>query len=699
MCPPAREAPRTLFLLGFFTLFLELVLIRYLAGNIWNLGYFPNLVLMSAFVGMGAGFVFHGRIPEQRSPGLFALACAGLFGLALFVHLFRPAVPFLESWKGLVDGEMYFTASPDAQTTSASNAVFFVWFAAVAGIFALVSQRTAKVFRAFPPLTAYALDVGGSCAGILAFMAISWLQLPAWSWFLIAAPLVLGALEPAPARMLALAALCATAALAFHQDTLLFGRQKPKGLFSVHWSPYQKVEFQHSEDARWDICVNGIPHQYMKTAPELKDSVYGLIHAARRERKGLGPYKRVLIIGAGSGNDVASALAHGAEHVDAVEIDPAIAELGRKHHPCKPYDDPRVTLHVDDGRAFLTRATGKYDLVMFALTDSLVKVSAMAQLRLENYLFTVESARRAYELCTPTGDVLFYNYYRSRWLIDKIARVAYTATGRYPVVFAEKQHDFAAILVGPATAAAAPPDLDRNPIEVATDDWPFLYLVDRRVPEPYLWAMGLCAALIAGMLGLLRATHTRELAASGGRLPVAFLVMGIAFMLLETKSIIQFSLLFGTTWVNSSLVFLAVLVSVLAANAVAARLASGGRTLWVLYGLLMGSCMATLCYPLGNLLSVASVPARFLAASALTFGPIFFANLIYSLAFRDSAVPEHVFGWNLLGATLGGVLEYTSMSMGYTFLAWIVAVAYTVVFFLLKDAPQTAGRSSGGADA
>jgi uncharacterized membrane protein len=58
---------RRLYWLGFLTLFLELVFIRFLAGNVWNLGYFPNLILVSVFVGMGLGFVGHRLLDEGRS--------------------------------------------------------------------------------------------------------------------------------------------------------------------------------------------------------------------------------------------------------------------------------------------------------------------------------------------------------------------------------------------------------------------------------------------------------------------------------------------------------------------------------------------------------------------------------------------------------------------------------------------------------
>ena len=61
----------------------------------------------------------------------------------------------------------------------------------------------------------------------------------------------------------------------------------------------------------------------------------------------------MLIIGAGSGSDVAIALSKGAKHIDAVDIDPRIMEIGVEKNPDHPYDDPRVTRHVNDGRAFL----------------------------------------------------------------------------------------------------------------------------------------------------------------------------------------------------------------------------------------------------------------------------------------------------------------------------------------------------------
>jgi protein-L-isoaspartate O-methyltransferase len=92
-----------------------------------------------------------------------------------------------------------------------------------------------------------------------------------------------------------------------------------------------------------------------------KGSAYVLPHLLNRD-VGRPPFEDVLIIGAGSGNDVQAALSHGAKRIDAVEIDPVLYEIGRADHPDRPYDDPRVTIHLDDGRSFAR----KFDQTMIS---------------------------------------------------------------------------------------------------------------------------------------------------------------------------------------------------------------------------------------------------------------------------------------------------------------------------------------------
>src|SRR5262249_25949979 len=137
---------------------------------------------------------------------------------------------------------------------------------------------------------------------------------------------------------------------------------------------------------KYVIGVNLIGHQEM-ISHKAPYPAYALPYLFNRD-SGSRPFEDVLIIGAGSGNDVSRALQWGARHIDAVEIDPVIYELGQRDHPDQPYQDPRVTVHLNDGRNFLRSTDKKYDLVIFALVDSLVLHSGYSNIRLESYLFT-----------------------------------------------------------------------------------------------------------------------------------------------------------------------------------------------------------------------------------------------------------------------------------------------------------------------
>ena len=142
----------------------------------------------------------------------------------------------------------------------------------------------------------------------------------------------------------------------------------------------------------------------------------------------------MLIVGAGSGSDVAIALSKGAKHIDAVDIDPRIMEIGVERNPDRAYQDPRVTRHVNDGRAFLTGTDKKYDLILFALPDSLTLVSGASQIRLESFLFTDQALEEARDHLKPDGAFAMYNYYREDWLIDRLAGTAADVFGHTPCV-------------------------------------------------------------------------------------------------------------------------------------------------------------------------------------------------------------------------------------------------------------------------
>jgi hypothetical protein len=122
----------------------------------------------------------------------------------------------------------------------------------------------------------------------------------------------------------------------------------------------------------------------------------------------------------------------GAKHVDAVEIDPLIQHLGVELHPDRPYQDPRVSVHINDGRAFLERTDNLYDLILFALPDSLTLVSAQSVVAARELPLHRRGSSRGPTPSETPGVFAMYNFYRERWIVDRLGRTLEMAFGRPP---------------------------------------------------------------------------------------------------------------------------------------------------------------------------------------------------------------------------------------------------------------------------
>ena len=144
-------------------------------------------------------------------------------------------------------------------------------------------------------------------------------------------------------------------------------------------------------------------------------------------------------------------------------------------------------------------------------------------------------------------------------------------------------------------------------------------------------------------------------------------------MLLETKSIVQFALLWGSTWSSASLAIASVLCMALASAIVASRFRVDRR------GLVAAALLALLAVnyfvPIGRV-PFDSRAAESVFYGALVFSPVFCAGLLFSSSFRESSAAATDFGANLLGAIVGGVGEYVSLLSGYQFLLLLVAICY-----------------------
>ena len=164
--------------------------------------------------------------------------------------------------------------------------------------------------------------------------------------------------------------------------------------------------------------------------------------------------------------------------------------------------------------------------------------------------------------------------------------------------------------------------------------------------------------------------------------------LGMAFMLLEVKSLTTFSLLFGSTWLVNSLVFFAILSSVLLAILVNRRFKF--KRISVFYLLLFGVLLLNILLPPDALL-LSNPILRYMLASVLAFTPVFLANIIFTNSFRDSETADIAFASNLLGIMVGGGMEYFSMLIGYRLLLIPVIVFYACALLLRLRSRRTPG--------
>lgn len=658
---PAAAVVRRLVLGSTLMLFLELSLIRWLGSNVVHLSYFSNFVLLGSFLGVGLGFLIARRSWTILPAAPVILAVLVMATLAAPVTIDRAG-----------DQIIYFTSLGTSGPPAwlALPLIFVFVAAALAG----PAEVVGRCFAELAPLTAYRWDLVGSVLGITSFTLLSFLQAPSVVWGLLAA-IGFVALSARGPRLMAIVAGLATVSV------LLVESLAP----GVSWSPYYKVqvrELTYSGVPLTDISVNGVPHQIMRSAAQrlVEEPQYGLPY----QRTAGNPLNNVLIVGAGSGSDVAIALSTGAKHVDAVDIDPRIMQLGVERNPDHPYSDPRVTRHVNDGRAFLESTTNTYDLILFALPDSLALVTGASQIRLESFLFTQEAITAARAHLTEQGSFAMYNYYREDWLIDRLAGTVATAFGHKPCV--DLPGYYQAVITASLDEANQTCGTDYVPagavIAPASDDRPFLYYQGGAIPAVYLWTLGgiLLISLIAvrGLGGPLRAMR-----------PYADLFfMGAAFMLLETKNIATFALLFGTTWLVNALVFAGVLLIVLAAVETTRRFRTPPLPV-VFAGIVLALALTFFVEP-AWLLTLPVVP-RLVVAVLLAFLPIYLANVAFSQRFAASDDSQSAFGLNLLGAMLGGCLEYLGLLTGYRNLLILVAGIYLVAFLVTPRGRQSIG--------
>lgn len=704
---PGRHPLWSLFLVSFAALYTEIMLIRWIGTEVRIFAYFQNLALIACFLGFGLGCYWSER-PKTVFFSLMALAV-----LIVLVH-----AP-IAAWKFfLIMLSNRLSLSPDAalwgyppDSSGETALMMFLASAVVIAAFLLLLALTMVPLgqwvgfyldRARNAVSAYSVNLLGSVAGIWIFAGMAFLWLPPESWFGLAFVLLL--LIPRRSVRLATAGaliLVGSLVLLRYSGTRKPTYWSPSQKLArsdtrkpTYWSPYQKLDVTDIGDHQYWIGVNNTGFMLIaNTTPDFLARHPQIAQQYRVQSSYDAPFRfverrdRVLIVGAGAGNDVAAALRNDAAQIDAVEIDPVVLSLGERLHPNQPYSSPKVHKVNTDARAHLRQTRQRYDVILFGLLDSQTEFSGYSNVRVDNYVYTEEAFREARRLLRP-GGVLIVRFEVRRpwtWMGQRFSAMLSGVFGRPPIIFYARQIG----ALAPATVfvasddpglwtrasrpelaafvAAHPPDF---PLEssgappITTDDWPYIYHRSRSIPSTYLTvSLLLLAIVVLSVRGVLEPAQVSTW---------HFFFLGAGFLLLETQMISRLALYFGTTWLVNCVALTAILLVLLAANLYVAR--GGLSRLGPYYVLLVMFLSACYLFPWERLPYGARTIGILLSAAYAI--PVFFAGVVFTEAFRRCEHKSSVFGANMIGAVVGGLTHNLSFVFGMKMLLLIAALFY-----------------------
>jgi spermidine synthase len=665
------------------SLFLELAVIRWQSTVFEFFAFYKNFSLLSCFAGLSLGYALadRDRIPLGWTIPLFGWQ----FGLMIALRFGMPDW-WLQSLRILPFREQLNMGLAGSSNLPQAVAIYFflsVIFLLTVLAFLPIGQLCGRLMERCEKRRAYGLNLLGSLAGVVAMLALSWLWTPPLVWFTLCFFGTLLFYWRKPSSLLL--------GMGFTAVALVILAWPVNPLWKSIYSPYQLLEL--SQGSRGLMVIRAAGHYYQRVVDLARSNLSVEASPSLRHIRDYYelPYRiygkphDVAIVGSGTGNDVAAALRTGAEHVDAIEIDPVILKAGEANHPEQPYEDRRVRAIVKDARSFLRTTNKTYDMVIYGLLDSHTLLSHASSVRLDSFVYTVQALREA-RARLNTGGILSLSF---SVMNDELGRKIYLmlqqAFDGHPPVCVEARYDGAVIflqakdkdLVLPAQLLQETGFKERtllyaNPslrADVSTDDWPFFYMPRRVYPVSYLIMVGLMLALSF----LVTANFFAE-RPQFSHLP--FFLLGVGFMLVETKGITELGLTFGNSWQVIGIVIAGILVMAFLANCVVQWLRIE-RPLFP-YVLLLASLGLGWFITGGG--GLASTPLGRLETTIVLTSPIFFSGIVFSTLLGSRGEISGIMAVNLLGAMCGGLLEYNSMYFGFRALYVIAMVLYLLAF-------------------
>lgn len=689
----------SLFLISFLYLFFELALIRYIPGNVRYVAYYNNVILISAFLGLGVGCI---RSQQKSTISYFPWIVTITFFTITLLRFFVVKPFSILSPEYTLQTSFPFGIFPMEIVIPLIyliNAVFFYPLGVVLG----------RELKNFTPLIGYSINIAGNLLGILAFIVFSLFWISPLIWFSTAFMLSLFLFNRTKRSFFVSSLLYLLNLL------IILGVTKDE-----MWSPYYKIKVMdrfeiklfgkelvsydlpegfhvlNVDDDTFQAILNLSPEFFTKAENEssplrIREEHLALLLGMKRLYEF--PYnftkpRKVLVLGAGTGNDVAAALRMGAEKVDAVEIDPVIVSMGKFLHPERPYQSDKISVNVDDARSFVSKSNARYDLIVYGFLDSHRLLSSMSSVRLENYVYTLESLSDAKRLLSDNGIISIAFASPTEWVTRKIFYMlkylfhedveAYEILEPYLKVLK-------VFVAGPGlkTPTITPDgfknitgELSRSVLKeslIPTDNWPFLYLRERKIPNEYLLVIG--TILFISSISIFSATKNML------KTNLHFFFLGAGFLLLETKSITECALLFGATWLTSSVVIASCMLMILFSNFFASFSWVQRINLKVFYFLLFSSILTNFIIPVRTFLPESMLLRAFLSFLFIGF-PFMFAGIIFALTFKKVNEPQISLGSNILGCIAGGLCEYFCMIFGIKVL-YLLALGFYIISFII----------------
>jgi len=660
-------------------LFLELSIIRIHSSYFQLFAYFKNLSLLSCFLGLGVGYSFS-KVKFYSLNWTFPIVALQVSFMYLLkdtpVTLFFQN-PISEIWN-----------MGQARAVGFIHIVLIYFFISVifllnAVAFVPLGHLVAKLMYNCDTLKAYSYDLIGAIFGIVIFTILSFVWTGPMVWLTISFTVLIYLQHN---LNLNIKFNC----LSFILLTLCLNTFNDSSKMELH-SPYQyvSVKFNTNQSAPISIQSNNL---WLQTPINLSTKFYQDQNTHWHELYNI-PYtssqknfQKILIVGSGAGNDVATALRSSNAIIDAVEIDPLVADLGIKFHPEQPYSNKRVKLTINDARNFIKNTETKYDLIVYSFLDSHASLSSKGGVRLDSYVYTAESFFEAKKKINKNGIIFLSFAISTEEMGNKIYKMLKMNFDLDPIILTGNENQANQIFKEGIYAFIVSDkkiDLDLsntyfvetnlfkdkefyNNVDISTDDWPFFYMSYRIYPISYM-------ILISVIFVISLAFLKKQTKMSYKNFSFTSFFLGVGFMLMEKKGITELAKIYGSTWVVVSVVITAILLMAYFANLLVIRKIKINVS--TIYFFLMLALLISYLATFINFYNYPTLLLKFLVPIILTF-PVFFSGLAFSKELLSYGSTANALSCNILGAIVGGLLEYNSMYFGFKFLYLLAILFY-----------------------